>query len=200
VRRRIVYKGAFGSDESFVDIWPRIAVSHVAGEESSEYIIRRSLLRPRNLLNLVNYCKSNAVNLSHPKILEDDLMKACASYSAEIGNEIGLEIRDVFPAAEDILYYFIGQSPWLALGDVKRVLSSSPISQADISRLIEILLWFSFLGVVRQADDGIEETYIYDVYYDMKKLKRLAADLIDDTTDLCIHRAFWPFLDIKDID
>jgi hypothetical protein len=49
------------------EAWNMVAVSHFEGENSADYLIDLSLMRPRNLLNLVNYCKSNAVNMSRPK-------------------------------------------------------------------------------------------------------------------------------------
>jgi Cdc6-like AAA superfamily ATPase len=195
LRRRIAYNGITDAS-SFLTGWRTIFVSHIDGEESSEYLLERSLMRPRNFLNLVNYCKSNAVNLQHHKVDEDDIRKAYSMYSYDIGNEIGLEIRDVFPEADDILYYFIGAPDCLTLLDVKQYLKQSPVSEANFDKLIEILLWFGFLGVKR--DDGAdgEVIYIYDVYYDMKKLKKLAADLKLDKLEFTIHRAFWPFLEI----
>jgi len=51
LRRRLVYSD-MPSDKSFEDLWRRICVSHVNGEESSEYLIERSLMRPRALIDL----------------------------------------------------------------------------------------------------------------------------------------------------
>jgi hypothetical protein len=154
-------------------------------------------MRPRNFLTLVNHCKSSAVNLQRDKIQEDDIRKACAIYSADISNEMGLEIRDVFPAAEDIPYYFIGFRSPATLGEIKKTLSDSPVPEDCLNELIEILLWFGFLGVKSSTANDAKETYIYDVFYDMKKLKRLAGNLQHEDTPLFIHRAFWPFLEIE---
>ena len=199
LRRRLVYN-RLSSSISFLDGWHLICVSHIEGEESSQYLIDRALMRPRNFLTLVNYCKSNAVNLQRSKITEDDIRKACSMYSADIGNEIGLEIRDVFPEAEDILYYFIGAPPNITLKEIGEYLAKSPVPVESHDRLIEILLWFGFLGVrLRKTGEiGIEDTFIYDVYYDMKKLKRLADNFQNDKMEFRIHLAFWPFLGITD--
>jgi len=118
VRRRLIYNG-FSDSISFDNAWHQICVSHIQGEDTFDYMVNRSLLRPRNLLTIINYSKSNAVNLQHTKITEDDIVKACSSYSADIGNEIGLEIRDVFPQAEDVLYFFIDAPPIITLEQVR---------------------------------------------------------------------------------
>lgn len=196
LRRRIVSNEGFSQSQSFDEVWDRICVSHVKGDHSADYLIERCLMRPRYLLTLVNYGKSNAVNLSHNEMTADDLLKGCESYSADIVNEIGLEVQDVCPEAPDILYHFIGVKPWLNLKELKERLANTPIPAARWHRVIELLCWFSFLGVVRQKAADIEETYVYDVHYDMKKFRRLASDFNDETTIFAVHRAFWPFLDV----
>jgi hypothetical protein len=197
LRLRLVYNG-LERDTKFNVIWPSICTSHIEGEESSEYLLKRSLMRPRNYLTLVNHCKSNAVNFGHEKILEKDIEKACESYSSDLLNEIGYEIRDVYPQAEDILYHFIGKPSIMSFKDVRDCLTEYSFPIDEIDKLIEILLWFGFLGVRRQLEHEISETYIYNVFYDMKKLKRLAGDLKDENLMLCIHCAFWPFLEIEE--
>jgi hypothetical protein len=195
LRRRIVY-GVMPQDEPFQKAWSQICVSHVRGEDSSEYLIQRSLLRPRNLLTLLTYAKSNAVNLGHTKISDQDIDKACRSYSADLGNDIGLEIRDVFPDAEDVLYYFIDARAILTISEIKEKLSPLSLSPEKLIELIEMLLWFAFFGVLTSAGPEGSEVFIYDVQYDMKKLRVLAKGLKGDAVSLSIHHAFRPFLEI----
>ena len=195
LRRRFIYN-KIDPSKSFLDTWLAICTSHIAGEESSNYLIERSLMRPRNFINLVNYCKSYAVNLQHPKIVEEDVHKAVRQYSADLGSEIGLEIRDVFPEGEDALYFFIGSKPRLTLDELRDVYKANGVPEERFDRLTEILLWFSFLGVCRSNDVSDEPVFSYSVYYDMKKLGKLARDLKDPSVVLAIHRAFWPFLEI----
>lgn len=57
-------------------------------------------------------------------------------------------------------------------------------------------MWFGFIGVLSAADGEERTTYIYDVYYDMKKLLHLAG-LAGNAEKFYIHPAFWPFLDIR---
>lgn len=195
IRRRIVYND-LDTNTDFAQAWNQICVSHFEGEDSADFLIGRSLMRPRNFLNLVNHSKSIAVNLRHPKIQEEDIVKALDTYSADISEEIGFEIRDVFPQAEDILYYFIGAPARLSLSQVKQYMGQSDVPSDLFDKLVEVLLWFAFFGVVRHNQDP-PECYIYNVQYDIRKLKRFANDLRDDNTELCIHKGFWPFLGIQ---
>jgi hypothetical protein len=113
IRRRIVYNGVDGN-KTFEEIWPSICVSHVEGEDSFQYLIDRSLMRPRFLINLINHCKSFAVNLKHEKIQAVDISKGLSAYSNDVISDISYEIRDVYPGAEDIIYEFIGTDKTLS--------------------------------------------------------------------------------------
>lgn len=60
---------------NFDEIWQSVCISHYKGEETSQYLIDRSLMRPRFLINLISQCKSFAVNLNHTRIQSDDIEK-----------------------------------------------------------------------------------------------------------------------------
>lgn len=200
LRLRLIRDDILPNETSFEDAWSKISTTHINGELTIDYLIERSLMRPRNLLSIINYAKGNAINLKHPKITEEDIQKSIDTYSADIGIEIGLEIRDVFPDAGDILYSFINVKRKFSLRDLKAYLKKAGIEEKyDESRIIEILFWFAFLGVTRKKDGEEKDSYIYDVFYDMKKLKQLAKlteGMADELVTLCIHPAFWPFLEI----
>ena len=198
LRLRLIHN-ILPEDPTFNDIWSQVSTTHINGELTIDYLIERSLMRPRNLLSLVNYAKGNAINLRHNKITEEDILKAVDTYSNDIGTEIGLEIRDVFPKAEDILYSFIDVKRKFSLKDLRGYLKKARIDENDESKMIEILFWFAFIGVIRKKDGDEIDSYIYDVFYDMKKLKHLAGinEVNDeDSVTLCIHPAFWSFLEI----
>jgi len=196
MRLRLIYNG-FDADDTFEQMWRTMSVSHIGGEDTVEYLIERSLMRPRNFLNLLNYCKSSAVNLQHDKISVDDIRKGCEAYSRDIANEIGLEIRDVFPEAEDLPYYFIGARQRLSRRELESHLSETDVVVEQHPRLIEIMLWFAFLGVRSQLKRQRGDLYIYDVQYDMKKLRRLADAVKTGERGFVIHPAFCPFLEIE---
>lgn len=197
IRRRLVYND-LEEETSFQEAWSKICASHIEGEYSAEYLLDRSLMRPRNFLTLVNHCKSIAVNLQHDTIQADDIKKACSAYSADVCNEIGYEIRDVFPEAEDVLYEFIGAPSPLPLSSIKAILGKANVqSETTKEILIEVLIWFAFLGVKNPNKGNEKDIFIYDVHYDMKKLRHLAGNLAEEERLFVIQKAFWPFLEIN---
>jgi hypothetical protein len=83
LRRRFV-QGTIRDDVTFDDAWREICISHVRGEESSQYLIDRTLMRPRNLIKLLYYCRGSAINLRHSKIEMSDIEKGLYSYSTDL--------------------------------------------------------------------------------------------------------------------
>jgi len=198
MRRRFVWsKKASGENPptelDFLTIWLSVAVSHLStGEETSNYLIDRSLMRPRCLLDFLQHCKSCAVNLGHPRITNDDFIKGEEAYSADLIHHIGFEISDVFPEAEDLLYTFIGAKRWMA-GEHLQTLLEREVNDKWL-QLRRLLLWYGFIGYVRP--ENAEETYIYHVAYDMKRLTAL-IDAVPNV-EYCINPAFHRGLEITE--
>jgi hypothetical protein len=165
LRRRLVYNG-LDRNASFEQLWRLICVSLVDGEETSQYLIERSMMRPRFLLTLISHCRGFAVNFDHEKIDADDIRKGLDAFSTDLIYDIDLEIRDVLPFADDVLYAFLGQSARLTGDDIDRLLGTT--FDADARRkIVNVLLWYGVLGVVRPNG---EVAFIYSVNYDMKRL------------------------------
>jgi hypothetical protein len=191
VRLRIVSNNING-DDSFNSLWPKICVSHYSGEESSQYLIERSLMRPRFLLNLISQCKSFAINLNHDRVLEEDIEKGLTAYSTDLLADIGYEIHDVENNVDDVLYAFIGSKSIVKKDDILSVLGEFGVDDQFFEKIFELLLWYGFIGL---NIDG-ETKYIYDLTYSMQ----LMAGIIKKKGDVeyLINPAFWPALMIEE--
>ena len=193
LRRRMLYSNL--PDRPFEDLWHLICVSHVRGEESSQYLIDRCLMRPRGLIDLVNHCRSFAVNLSHSKIEIDDLEKGLKAFSSDLVVDIGYEIRDVMPDAENVLYAFIDESQTIPADELNSLLTKGGIKAEKISEIMSILLWYGVLGVKRM--DGTV-TYIYDVNYDMPILHGIIRKIQEIGLVFVVNPAFVQGLQIRE--
>ncbi|MCG7570522.1 hypothetical protein MHM89_11320 [Pseudoalteromonas sp. CNC9-20] len=187
IRLRLVSNDINGSDR-FETVWPKLCVSHYCGEESSQYLIDRSLMRPRFLLNLISLCKSFAINLNHDKILADDIKKGLVAYSTDLLADIGYEIHDVENNVDDVLYAFIGSSSHLQKDGVLSTLSEYGVDERFLESIFSLLLWYGFLGIV--VND--EPKYIYDFSYSMKLMDGVIKK--DAKIRFVINPAFWPAL------
>jgi hypothetical protein len=179
----------FGEEITFEEAWRTICVSHMPdGEETAQFLIDRCLMRPRFLINLVNHCKSNAVNSGHKKIEHADIEKGLAAYSTDLIYDIGFEIRDVLPDAEDVLYHFLANPSEVRATDLLVVLELK--HGADTARrIVEILIWYGVLGVIRP---GGEAAYIHSVNYDVKRLHAMLESQHEPERRFHINPAFGP--------
>ncbi|MGH2507246.1 MAG: P-loop ATPase, Sll1717 family [Ktedonobacteraceae bacterium] len=172
-------------------IIPSICVSHYKGEEVIDYMISLSLMRPRNLLKVFNYTRGFASNFNHNMIDEEDLNKGIDSYSDDLLLEFGRELSDVLPGAEDILYYLLDAPSELSKVEITNRICEAGVAEDKAENVMDFLIYYGVIGL----KEGDRELYIYDVNYDPKKLE-IRIGRAGNAARFCIHRAFWPSLDI----
>lgn len=183
---------SFG-DASFSDIWSAISESHVFGEESSSFIIERSLMRPRNVLKLFSHARAYAVNFRKEKIDQDDYYKGLKAYSQDLLVELDRELGDVFPEAKDLLYYFIDSDSILDTEKLRKIIFEAGIAQEEFWRIRDFLLYHGVLGLRLEDRDQ----YIFDVNYDIKQIL-VRLERLGDKARFTLNPGFAPALEIKD--
>ena len=191
VFRRISRSDAFDDDEDFRQVWNSICVPMIDGEDTSQYLIDRSLMRPRSLLDLIGHCRGYAVSLGHDRIQQDDIQKGMAAFSNDLLSEINLEIRDVYPDSGDLLYAFLGNPAKFGRPELESRLSNHGVSEGEVASLTDMLFWFGFLGFV--WTNG-ESRFIYSFHYNMKVMKGAHDQLARNGITYVINPAFIPAL------
>lgn len=195
IRLRIVSNN-LDENIDFNTAWIKIFISHYHGEETSQYLIDRSLMRPRFLLNLINQCKSFAINLNHDKVEAEDIKKGLSAYSSDLLTDIGYELKDVYcEFVDDVLYAFIGCKKEMSSEEVKALLLNFGLTGDATEKIFELLLWYGFLGIKVDSDTT---KYIYDFNYNMSLLKGIIRK-IGSSLIVTINQAFWPSLMLEDI-
>jgi len=101
-------------------------------------------------------------------------------------NELRYEMRDVFPEYPDLLLAFLSIERRLSQEYVDLILMELDISEEWCSSIRDALLWFSFLGIVKED----VEHYAYDFLYNVPKLKALVKDASASDAVFVIHPAF----------
>ena len=182
-------------DANFSTVWTNICVPIVDGEDSAQYLIDRSLMRPRSLLDLVGHCKGYALNLGHQRIEKDDILKGCKAFSNDLLSELDLEIRDVFPSADHLLYAFIASPTTLTREQLETTLTDHGIAPDSVKKVIDVLLWFGFLGFLWSDETA---RYIYSFNYNMKVLDGTHSKLVSSgNVKYVINPAFAPALGVS---
>jgi hypothetical protein len=191
VRRRLIQNG-LPSDTTFERVWSQICISHHKGEETSQYLIDRSLMRPRNLLKMLAHCRGFAVNLGRERIEQGDILKGLKAYSLDLITEADQELTDIIGSDTALLYHFIGEGDEFAPAPLKKILRGAEIPEDRIESVIEFLLYYGFLGI---KVSGETLRYIFDVGYDMKLLKVLATKN-EQSLSYVLNPAFYPGLNL----
>jgi hypothetical protein len=180
VGRRIAQ--STGLELNFDEIWATFFAPHVRGEDSFQYILNRTMMRPREVLRFVRESVNTAINRRREKVTEADFLQAEKTYSADALVDITLEMGDVKPQYGDAPYAFIDSPAIMSRQDVERLLSTANIQEAELSDVINLLVWFGVLGIFVSED---EERYSYQFEHDPK---RMLAGL--GSYAYCIHPAF----------
>lgn len=183
-------KGA--SNMTFEALWRMVCTPQIEGEDSSNYIISRSLMRPRNVLKIFNHARGFAVNFGHTRIEEEDFEKGLKAYSQDLIIELDRELADVSHGARDLLYHFIDVSNVLGASEVRSILESAGVESGDMSAVLDYLLYYGVLGIRA----GQIENYIFDTHYDLRPLK-IRAERAGEAARYVINPAFWPALGIR---
>jgi len=191
LRKRLAQ--SFTENVSFAQVWGLICVSHFEGEETSQFLIDRSMMRPRNLLKLLGYCKSFAVNLNHEKIEAEDITKGLHSYSSDLVLEADREIADVEPSGRDLLYEFVGEPSELSEEDLHLLLKIHGISDEKLEHVTAFLLYLGVLGLRVGYD---EPRYIYNLGYDLGILRAMHRKNKERSV-FVLNPAFWPALEVR---
>ena len=178
VRQRII--ASTGHQQSFEQLWAMFFESHVGAEEAFQYILDRTMMRPRALLAFLRECVNVAVNRGHSRVTAADILQAERGYSEDQLQEVSAELKDIAPELPDIMYAFIGSSPILSEAETLTRIAQLTTSRSDV---LELLLWFGFLGVVDVNGEG---KYAFQFHHGVKRLMQEAVEPVR----YVIHPAF----------
>lgn len=178
LRKRLIYN-SLPVDTPFERVWSQICISHYMGEETSQYMIDRSLMRPRNLIKLLSHCRGFAVGMSRPRIKESDMDKGLRAYSLDLITEADQELTDIIGRDTNLIYHFIGEGSQFSHGKIRKILAGAGINDDDTKQVINFMLYYGFIGV-KLSDDTVK--FIFDVAYEMKLMSVLVEKSGDNVT------------------
>ncbi|WP_342154594.1 P-loop ATPase, Sll1717 family [Methylorubrum sp. SB2] len=153
---------------SFAELWSKYFVPEIDNLSSFDYLVDHCLMRPRFLINLIDYAIANAINRGHNQVLAEDLSDAVRQHANYLIDDFGYEIRDVSGLSEDILYALIGATQYLTRGEIIERLRKFSKTDDDAKNAFRLLLWYGIIGL---ADDAGREYFIYDYDYNIKRLE-----------------------------
>ena len=170
----------------FNSTWYRIFDSHVGTEGSFRYILSRTLLRPRDLLNFTRKAIQIGASKNHARVNSDDIIEAERQYSEDMFSELRYELRDVFPEFDNILPNFIGSGSKYSKEDINLIALEAGIPEQSIDKILSVLVWFCFVGVLQGADT----IFAYNLGYNQDRINKLLHSTDEGTPRFIVHPAF----------
>jgi hypothetical protein len=196
IDKRIVALNEGIEEETF---WQTYIVESVYQEPIKEYIFKRILPRPRDLIYFLDHAMYKAASAGHIAINEKDIEDAYENYSNWVASLMSVEIEPLLGEQQGNFSNFL-----LFLGKTNIICREEILSNArrtgfsfkddEIDRFIDYLVSISVIG--RETKPN-EFEYEYD--FDSKdRLKILAMRL--DTNRFRIHNALVPYLRCQILD
>ncbi|MFX0108988.1 MAG: P-loop ATPase, Sll1717 family, partial [Candidatus Hodarchaeota archaeon] len=106
-RRIAIAKGFQLDDRTVEEAWYDVFCRQVAEEDTIGYILNRTLLRPRDVLQFCNRCLEEAQNQRHDYVQETDVLRAEESYSEDIILDLFREYSISHPDLIELLWAFM---------------------------------------------------------------------------------------------
>ena len=98
--------GANMEDEDDETIWSAIFSDAVHGMNSSDYILSRTLPRPRDVLGFCQAAIDQAQMNGHPAVSARDILDGEIKFANSFGKSLAAEFRGLFPNLEEVLFEF----------------------------------------------------------------------------------------------
>ncbi len=179
------------------EVWERYFVGTVGGIPTWEYIGRRILPRPRDLIYLIKSALQFAVNRGRTRVAEKDLIDGEKQYSRFALDSLIVEARVRIGNVEDLLLHFVQSPEIITERDILQKLAEAGITDVALEVVIRLFGELTFLGF-EVAPNRFE--FLYDEQ-DERKTSIMAQKTATETTNgvrrFRIHPAFHAYLEIK---
>lgn len=170
---------------SFDQVWPAVFDNYIGTQHSFTFVNSRTLMRPRDLLSFLRKAVEVAINRGHERVTQDDLRTAEEEYSEDMFMALSFELSDINKDYTDILFQFLRCSVRLTGSQLQQILSQTGLSSDKFRNVVDLLLWFGFLGVQTAAHE--EPQFAYEIRYNVPKL---VAPIRARSGTYVIHPAF----------
>lgn len=141
------YIASHGAASDPADMWHKYFCPEVRGIPTREYLVRRILPRPRDIVYLVKAAVSFAVNRKHDRVEQKDVLDGEMQYSQYAWDSILVENSSLIPDLDKVLIQFIGGPCVLPESNVRKLISSAGIEIEKVDDVISQLTSLTFLGV-----------------------------------------------------
>ena len=177
------------------ELWLNYFCELVSGRSTREFLLWRSLPRPRDLVYLCNACVLNAINHKNQRIEEVDVLAAQEDYSRFAFDALRVE-GATSDELDDVLLQFAGAPHTMPMSEAIELISEGAES-STADALFSKLLRANFIGLETDQD-----RFDFPAAEQTEKRARMLATRVEKTLGreprVTVHPAFRPYLGIKD--
>ncbi|MFI1171532.1 P-loop ATPase, Sll1717 family [Streptomyces melanogenes] len=144
------------------ELWDGVFPRRVVGECTPDYLVRRSLARPRDIIQFLTLCRDAADRSGRPTIQEDDVLEATEQFSRWKLDDLAKEYNVGFPFLRPVFAQFenagyaVGRNEFTtrfdAIRDNIHERYSAYTEQLTATSVVDALYGIGFLGVCRGND------------------------------------------------
>jgi len=178
------------------EIWQRFFTATVGARTTRQYLMETVLPRPRDLLYLVKVSLQFAINRSHGRIEEEDLLSAEEEYSRFALNSLLAENAGQVQKLERLLAQFALSREVLTELDLLSCIERADVKERP-SDVVEFLCELAFLGMEVELN---RFEYLYDEE-NASKMNAMASLGAEHNPDglrrYRINRAYQKYLEVK---
>ena len=151
-------------------------------------------MRPRDLLAFLRKAIEVAINRGHECVTQEDIRAAEEAYSEDMLLAMSFELSDINPDYNEVLFKFLRCPARMSEQQLHGMLEQTGLFAREVATLVEVLLWFGFLGV--EAAAGEEPQFAYQVRYNIAKL---VAPVGAGSGTYVVHPAFGSALQCRGV-
>lgn len=177
-------------------VWDRYFCTKVKDMDASEYLIKRIIPRPRDLIYLSRIAIGKAINRRHSKVEEEDIIEAEKEYSHYALDSLLAENSSNINDLEELLYEFVGSQEVITYNQLNNIIQRSGIVNLNTSDVIDLLCNLTFIGR-EVGTNRFEFLYNEDQMVKFQVMARkVAEERADKEERFIINEAFHPYLEI----
>jgi hypothetical protein len=189
------FSSSLGQDDLSEDIWKKYFTPNIYGESTQNYILRKILPRPRDIIFFCKNALSNAINHKNSVISHEDILQAEKNYSEHVFMSLLAETEVRFNEIESFLYELAGSSEIITKIDIKQIMKKLDITESKIDDIIKLLCESTFLG--QEIAPGIFEYLYEESYQGVYQSMAMKTKEIVGQERFKINLPFHTFLQIK---
>jgi hypothetical protein len=153
-------QASLGNEITAEQLWGQVFPSLAAGQPANEYLISRSQLRPRDVIQFANLCRDTAIANGHTSILASDAEGAELQYSRWKLQDLVREYKINYPFLAHLFAIFQNSGFIVSRSAIEGRLAPIQHTLLDqyaeysstfsVDNIIDILYGIGFLGVERK--------------------------------------------------